>query len=339
MRVIEASDSDAARWNAFVDGHEDGSFFHQFAWRDIYKRALGHRPYYLLAEDDHGICAVLPLVYVKSRLFGKTLSSLPFTSFAGALAISEHALTAIERTANDLGVRLGVGNIEYRLRRPSGRGRPAKDLYDLFLKPIEADEDANMKAIRSKQRNVIRKGIKNGLESSLGDVDSFYPVYAESVRNLGTPVFPKRLFTAIKNAFGDNVEIVNASLDERIVSSAMNFYYRNTVCPYYWGGIFEARRLNGNDFLAWELINRAATRGATLFDFGRSKKGTGSHRWKKNLGFEIEPLSYEYTLIKDRAVPDVNPLNPKYRMMVETWKRLPLPLANRLGPLVSKSLG
>lgn len=339
MRIIECTEDDAARWDAFVDAAPGAAFFHLFGWKGILGNALGHRTFYLAAEEDGELRAVLPLVRVRSRLFGDTLSSLAFCAHAGTLSTSAEAATRVEDEALDLARRLGVDSLEYRRTSPGGAGRLTKDLYDTFAKPIEPDADANMKAIRSKQRNVIRKGMKSGLVSREDDLDGFYPAYAESVRNLGTPVFPRALFAAIHAAFPGRTEFFSACLDGRVISSAMNFYHRDAVCPYFWGGVYDARRLSGNDFLAWEILCRAAARGCTRFDFGRSKKGTGSYRWKENLGFEPAPLYYEYDLVKADSVPDVNPLNPKYRLFVSLWKKLPLPVATRLGPFLARNLG
>ncbi len=339
MRVRECEARDGAPWDAFVDAHDGATFFHRFGWRAVFEQALGHRTHYLVVEQDGAITGVLPLLHVRSLLFGNSLSSLGFCSEAGPLAATPEARDALEAEALAIAQRLGVGALEYRLSAPGGKGRVTKDLYETFSKPILADEDANMKAIRSKQRNIIRKGIKNGLEFDTGTLESFYPVYAESVRNLGTPVFPRRLFAAIREAFADDTEFVVATLDGRVISSAMNFYFRNSVCPYYWGGSFEARALKGNDYLAWSILCRAAARGCTTFDFGRSKKDTGSYQWKGNLGFEARPLYYEYELVRATEMPDINPLNPRYRLFVEAWKRLPLPIAGLVGPWLSRNLG
>ena len=339
MRIIDCEDKDAARWDAFVDAHPDGSFFHLFAWRRILESSLGHRAHYLLAEQDGAVCGILPLLHVKSLLFGNTLSSLAFCAYAGPLALSSDATAALHAAASERARSLRVGALEYRLLAPSGLPRSSKNLYETFSKVITADEDANMQAIRSKQRNIIRKGIKNGLQCKPDSVARFYAVYAESVRNLGTPVFPRRLFAAIQAGFPGAIEILTAELDGRAVSSAMNFYFRDSVCPYYWGGTHAARDLKGNDFLAWSIMCRAAERGCTLFDFGRSKRGTGAYQWKENLGFDARPLHYEYELISDREIPDINPLNPKYRLFVEAWKHLPLPVAQFLGPWLSRNLG
>lgn len=339
MRVREFDDSVAAAWDAFVMAHPAGTFFHLSGWRRVLQDALGHRAHYLMAEQDGTLCGVLPLIHTKSLLFGNNLSSLAFSAHAGPLASAPEAIAQLYAAASQRARKLAVGALEYRLPAPSGLPRLTKHLYETFSKPIYADADANMQAIRSKQRNVIRKGIKNGLLGRRGDVPTFYAVYAESVRNLGTPVFPRALFDIIAATFGDAVELVIAEFEGRPISAAMNFYFRDTVCPYYWGGTYAARGLNGNDFLAWEIIGRAAARGCTVFDFGRSKRDTGPYQWKLNLGFEPTPLFYEYELVAASAMPDINPMNPKYRLFIDCWKRLPLPLASVIGPWLSGSLG
>ena len=125
----------------------------------------------------------------------------------------------------------------------------------------------------------------------------------------------------------------------RALSSVLSFYFRDEVLPYYAGDDETAREMAANDFKYWELMRRACQRGVKVFDYGRSKLGSGSYAFKKNWGFEPQPLHYEYKLCRARAVPDVNPLNPKYRLLIAAWRRLPLPLANLIGPHVSKNLG
>lgn len=339
MRVRELDDNSTAAWDAFVMAHPAATFFHLSGWRRVLHNALGHRTHFMVAEQDGAICGVLPLVHTKSLLFGNNLSSMAFSAHAGPLTSTPDADIQLYAAASQRAHELGVGAIEYRLLAPSGMPRVTKHLYETFSKPIHADTEANMQAIRSKQRNVIRKGIKNGLLGRLGELASFYAVYAESVRNLGTPVFPRALFETIADTFGDAVEVVIAELDGQPISAAMNFYFREQVCPYYWGGTHAARGLNGNDFLAWEIIGRASDRGCTVFDFGRSKRDTGPYQWKLNLGFEPSPLFYEYELVGASAMPDINPLNPKYRLFIDCWKRLPLPVASVIGPWLSRSLG
>ena len=209
-----------------------------------------------------------------------------------------------------------------------------------FRKAIDADPDVNIKAIPRKQRAMVRKGIKAGLVSYLDNhIERFYDVYSTSVRNLGTPVFSRRYFSLLKEVFGEDCEVLTVVKDGRPISSVMSFYFRDEVLPYYGGGNPEARKYYGFDFMYWDLMCRASARGVKMFDYGRSKKGTGSYSFKKNWGFEPRELYYEYHLVQATTVPDINPLNPKYRLFISMWKRLPLPLSRFIGPMIARNLG
>ena len=188
---------------------------------------------------------------------------------------------------------------------------------------------------------MVRKGIKNGLTSALDPgVDRFFALYADNVHRHGTPPLPKRYFAALRAAFGPAVEVLTvADAKGRPVSGVLSFYFRDEVLPYYAGDRFEARDLAANDFKYWELMRRACERGVRVFDYGRSKQGTGPYDFKRNWGFEPEPLAYEYCLYRRTSIPQNNPLNPKYRAFIALWKRLPVPLANALGPHLVKGLG
>jgi FemAB-related protein (PEP-CTERM system-associated) len=214
------------------------------------------------------------------------------------------------------------------------------DLYVTFRKPIEADHDKNLKAIPRKQRAMVRKGIQNGLRSVTdSNVERLHGIYAESVRNLGTPVFPRRYFALLAEVFAGDCDIVTVLDADRAIASVMNFWFRDEVLPYYGGGTALARQRAANDFMYWEVMRRAADRGCRLFDFGRSKIGTGAHDFKKNCGFAPEHLCYRYKLAPGASIPDHNPLNPKYRLFIAGWKHLPLAVANAIGPSIVRGLG
>jgi FemAB-related protein (PEP-CTERM system-associated) len=214
------------------------------------------------------------------------------------------------------------------------------DLYVTFRKAIDPDVEKNMNAIPRKQRAMVRKGIKAGLSSETDDgVDRFFSAYAQSVHRLGTPVFSQKYFRTLRDIFGPDCEVLTITQGGRLIASVMSFYFRDEVLPYYGGGTEEARDVAGNDFMYWELMRRSCERGVRTFDYGRSKHGTGSFDFKKNWGFEPQPLGYEYRLVRGKRLPEVNPLNPKYSLAIRIWQRMPLFLANRIGPLISRSLG
>lgn len=329
-------------WDDFVDRCPEATFFHRAAWKDVIEESFGHDCPFLFAHRDGDILGVLPLVHINSRLFGKSLVSSAFCVYGGVAASEPEVRLMLEAEAERRGEKLGVDHVEYRLRERSDPQRPCKDsLYVTFRRPIDPDLDTNMKNIPRKQRAMVRKAISNRLSSEIDeDVGRFYALYAESVRNLGTPVFSKRYAEALKRAFGKDCEcLIVYDESGQPVSAVMSFYFRDEVLPYYGGGGQDARRLAANDFMYWEVMRRACERGYRLFDFGRSKAGTGAYAFKKNWGFKPEPLYYEYRLFGTAEMPDVNPLNPKYQRAIKAWQRLPLPVANRLGPILAKNLG
>lgn len=331
----------APAWDAFVAAMPGSSFFHRSAWARVIETAFDHRCHYVFAEQDGAITGVLPLVHVRTRLFGNTLVSTPFCVYGGPLATDRETAAALENHAEGLRERLGAAAVEFRDRVPvESDWLPRPDLYVTFRKPICADHDRNMQAIPRKQRAMVRKGMQNGLVSvSDRDVTRLYRIYAESVRNLGTPVFSSRYFAILADAFGDCLDVVTVLDAEQPIASVLNFYFRDEVLPYYGGGTTQARHRAGNDFMYWEVMRRAADRGCRLFDFGRSKLGTGAFAFKHNWGFAPETLHYRYHLAPGATIPDHNPLNPKYRLFIAAWKRLPLAVANLLGPPLVRGLG
>ena len=331
----------AARWDAFVRACPSATFFHLAAWQRIIRKQFGHEGYFLYAERDGVLEGVLPLAQNKSRLFGHALVSLPFAVYGGVAAVSEEAARALEEEAQALARRLGVEHLELRNTRRRHQDWPHQDLYVTFRKEILADEEANMLAIPRKQRAMVRKGIKNALKAEIDrDVKRFFALYADNVHRHGTPAMPRRYFQALLDEFGDAAEVlIVTSPQGEPLSGVLSFYFRDEVLPYYAGDAVAARDLAANDFKYWELMRRACARGLKVFDYGRSKQGTGSYAFKKNWGFEPTPLNYEYRLYKRDAVPQNNPSNAKYQLMIKAWRRLPIGVANWLGPHIVRSLG
>jgi FemAB-related protein (PEP-CTERM system-associated) len=341
VRVREFAPEDEARWDAFVARCDEATFFHRIGWRGILQRCFGHRPRYLLAERGAEIAGILPLAEVKSLLFGHALVSLPFCAVAGVAAADAEAAAALQSAAQALGERLKVAHLELRHARQRAPGWPQQDLYAGFRKTLAPQAEANLLAIPRKQRAMVRKGIGNGLVGRIdAHVDVFFSLYADNVHRHGTPPLPKRYFEALRSTFGPDAEVLTVTdAAGRPLSSVLSFYFKDEVLPYYAGDAVEARQLAANDFKYWELMRRACERGVKVFDYGRSKRGTGPYDFKKNWGFEPAPLAYEYRLYRRTSIPENNPLNPKYRALIALWRRLPIRVANAIGPHVVKSLG
>lgn len=345
VRSLQAHDH--ARWDAFVEACPEATFFHRAGWQTIMEQGFGHDSHFLYAEQDGRIAGVLPLAHVRSRLFGASLVSLPFCVYGGIAGGSQAVRLALDSAAQALARRHGVGHLEYRWREVDKNALESADacwlqkpLYATFRRPLHLDAEQNLLAIPRKQRAVVRKAVAAGLHSSIEhDLSHFYPIYAASVHRLGTPVFARRHFALLRTVFGTDCDILTVYQGQQAQASVLLFYFRDEVLPYYGGGTPLARSTGANDFMYWETMRRACERGCRLFDFGRSKLGTGAFDFKKNWGFTPQPLPYAYQLVRATALPEVNPLNPKYALFIRAWRHLPLPLANLLGPHIVRQLG
>jgi FemAB-related protein (PEP-CTERM system-associated) len=334
---------DKARWDAFVDACPEATFFHRAGWQRVIEQSFKLKTWFYYVEQAGQIQGVLPLCEINSRLFGHALGAMQFCVYGGVAAINDQARALLDGAADALARQLKVGHLEYRnmvAAHPGDAAWHTKELYVTFRKAISSDDEENMNAIPRKQRAMVRKGIKLGLVGEVDDnVDRMFDAYASSVHRLGTPVFPKKYFALLKEEFGDDCEVRVITQNGALVAAVLSFYWRDEVVPYYGGGMPLARDVAGNDFMYWNLMQAAAARGARLFDFGRSKLGTGAYDFKKNWGFTAQPLPYEYRLYESTELPDNNPLNPKYQLFIKMWKKMPLKLANIIGPHIVRNLG
>lgn len=340
LEVRQLDESARRRWDRFVVATPEATFCHLSGWARVIEAAYGHRTYSLYTQENGHITGILPLAHVRSRVFGNALVSFPFCVYGGIVARNPAARGRLETAACELAEGLRADYLELRNLRPQRADWISKPLYVTFRKPIDPDPERNLSALRSRQRYMIRKGIQRGLTANVEDsIEPFYSVYSESMRDHGTPVFSKRYFELLQAEFDEDCEIVAVRRGERVVSCVMSFYFRDEVLLYYAGGTKEARRLAGNDVVCWEVMRRACEKGVRVFDFGRSRVGSGSFHFKRHWGFEPQPLSYEYYLVRAAGMPDVSPANPRLRFCIECWKRLPLPLSRRIGPFLARNLG
>lgn len=343
IEICQLTDSDAGLWNQYVNLSSESTFFHLEQWRTIFDQVLGHRSYYLMAKSKQKVVGIFPLVQVKSKLFGNALISVPFGVYGGAIADNESVYMALHQQAIKFAEELGVDYVEVREQQQSKDSNPnwhEKDLYVTFQKELFESEEENFKAIPRKQRAVVRKAIDYGLTSEWDtNADRFYAMYSESVRNLGTPVLAKKFYQALLDTFGEQCSVLTILDKGTPVSSVLNFYFKDQVLPFYGGGPAQARACRANDFMYWELMRLSVAQGIKVFDFGRSKNGAGSYRFKKHWGFTPVPLHYRFHLIGAKSVPDLNPNNPKYQMAIKIWQKLPLSVTHILGPIIAKNLG
>lgn len=348
VAVLSANLSDPnerALIDAYVRAHPDATPFHLCGWNASVTLACGQTAHCLIAQQANGdLAGVLPLTEIRSPLFGKALVSTGFAVDGGILTDRAAIACALAASAWTMTQTLGCSSLELRGGpTPGGNWLIDESTYLGFSRDLAADDDAELIAIPRKQRAEVRKSLEADLRVTVGnmpkDLAGHYAVFSESVRNLGTPVFPAKLFREVVAEFGDNADIVTISHQGRPHASVLSVYLNGTVYPFWGGGTREARSLRANDRLYFELMRHARTRGCTRFDFGRSKAGTGVAAFKKNWGFDGVPLRYAKRAVAGETPRDINPLSAKYRLQVAMWQRLPLWLANYVGPTIAKGLG
>lgn len=341
VRLARLDEPDeAARIDAFA-AEAGGGLFHRPAWLQAVARGTGQQALGLVAERSGEIRGWLPLNAIHSPVFGRMLASSGFAVEGGILAVQEETRDRLARGAQELALRLSCATIELRGGAAPEGWQVRTDSHCRFILPLAAADEAQLAAIPRKQRAEVRKGLANGLDVSVGrsaeDRAAHYAVYAESVRNLGTPVFPRGLFDAALDAL--DADILTVRHEGMPVASVLSFYHDGAVMPYWGGGTHAARALRANDRMYFELMLHARRRGCDRFDFGRSKTGGGAYHFKRNWGFEPQPLAYSSWTAPGCERRDADPTSAKHAASIALWKKLPLPVANRLGPLLARGLG
>ncbi len=364
-------DTDKQVWDNFVLNSENSSFFHLIGWKDVVKQSFGHKAHFMMSVQENQITGILPLFEIKSRLFGHALVSVPFGAYGGMCSMNREAESALYRSTETLGKLMSVDYVEMRNQidsknvrnvHPEASGQDVqnvrtnevveqaeqsnnsnwltKDLYVTFQRGIYPDIESNFKAVPRKQRRMIRQGIKAGLLSKIGrkeHLKDFYNIYARNLRNLGTPVFPLKYFENIMEIFPETF-ILSVWKDNVMVAGVMTFIFKDRLMPYYGGSLKKYLLYAVNDFMYWELMRYGCEKGYKIFDFGRSKKGTGSYDFKCHWGFEPKELPYTYYLVTKKDMPNISPANPRYTAMISVWKRLPLSLTKWLGSKIVRNI-
>lgn len=320
-----------------------GSVFHRPLWLSAIERGTGNLAHGLLIERGGVIAGWLPLSAVSSPIFGKALVSSGFGVGGGVLCARADDAELLCRAAEELASRLAIPTVELRSADAPADWQVIEGKHANFAADLAADDEAQLLAIPRKARAEVRKGLDFDLSVSTGsgegDRRAHYTAYSESVRNLGTPVFPRSLFDAVLDLFGEDADILTVRHGAAPVASVLSLYHRDTVMPFWGGGPFAARALRANERMYYELMCHARRKGCTRFDFGRSKTGSGPFSFKKNWGFEPEPLVYRSWSAPGTASRNIDPTDEGNSAKIKLWKRLPLPVANRIGPWIARGLG
>ena len=338
LTVAAATSADALAWDSFVASQRNATGYHAWAWRGVFERAFGHQTIYLVARREASIRGVLPLVQINSRLFGRTLTSLPFLNYGGVLGEDQTAAAALVDAAADIARSTRCRHVELRHRHRRFAHLPDKQHKVTMLLPLE---HAGWERLDKKVRNQIRKAQKSGLTVERGGVEllpDFYAVFARNMRDLGTPVYGRIFFEEILRTFPVQAHLHVVRLASLPVAAGLTYQSGETL-EIPWASSTRAHNhLCPNHMLYWSVIEYATAIGCRVFDFGRSTPDEGTYKFKEQWGAAPLPLHWEYALVSAREMPDASPANPKYAAAIAAWQRLPLPLANALGPLIVRSI-
>jgi FemAB-related protein (PEP-CTERM system-associated) len=322
-------------WNAYVLAHQYGTPFHLIAWKDTIQEAFGYRPMYLVAVEGATIRGVLPLFLVNNFLMGKVLLSTPFAVYGGILADSAEVRELFARRLAQLGESLKVDYVELRNAYPEqNAGFTSVTNYVTFGQPIGADEPQLLEGIPRKTRRMVRRSLEASLETRQQQTDfaAFEDLYSRNLQRLGTPAFPRRHFTALLRNFGKQADIREVVHQGRVIAAVMTLYFRDQVLPYYGASDPEFNALAPNNYMYFDLMRWGGNHGYTWFDFGRSKKISGSHDFKTHWGMVERDLPYEVLLVKRKTLPSLNPNDSKFEWPIKIWQRLPLWVTRSVGP-------
>jgi FemAB-related protein (PEP-CTERM system-associated) len=342
MSIRSFTPADQARWDAYVDRMPTSHAYHRAGWAAVIRDGLGQRPRYLLSENRSGdIDGVLPLVSMRSRLFGHFLVSLPFLNYGGPCADNAEIARNLVDAAVDLAREEGAQHLELRLTEDSGFDLRVKASKVAMRLPLPDTSDALWKALGSKLRNQVGKPIKEGLVAKVGgleELESFYHVFAINMRDLGTPVYSRRFFERTLREFPDNARICTVYHGDQPVAGGFLMGYKDTLEIPWASSLRSVSRLAPNMLLYWRSLQYACEAGYRVFDFGRSSPDAGTYKFKEQWGAKPVPLFWHYWMRDNAALPELNPTNPKYRMAIDLWKRLPVPITRIIGPHIVRNI-
>ena len=341
VRVVAAQAQDAPAWDDYVRAHAHGSAYHLDAWGRVIETAFGHPVDRWLARDADGVIrGLLPLARLESRLFGRYAVSMPCGNYGGALADDPRTGEALMAAAGEHARALNLGHIEFRDPEPRASHWPVRSHKAILRRTLPDSAQALWSELPSKLRSQVRRPGREGATAVAGGIEllpDFYRVFARNMRDLGTPVYGIGFFRTVLDHYPD-AELVLVQHDGEPVAGGLLLAHGDSLEIPWASSLRSHNRLGVNMLLYWRCLERAIERGCSTFDFGRSSVDSGTYRFKRQWGAEPAPCYWHYWLPDERPLPELSPDNPKYRLAIRLWQRLPLPVANRLGPHIVRNL-
>jgi FemAB-related protein (PEP-CTERM system-associated) len=338
VRVNQYND---AEWEKFIENNPYHSLYCHLGWKKVIDSTFGHPTYYLAAIENNLISGVLPLVHLKSFVFGNFLISLPFFNYAGIHAKTEFIEKELVKKSIEIANAVGADYIELRHKEKYELGLPFKSSKVTFFLKLDNNPEVIWKSLDSKIRNQVRKAEKSDCKIEIGGremIDDFYDVFCVNMRDLGTPVYSKDFFKNICEEFPNAVKIFIVKIGRRAVAGAFTLFHDGTLEIPWASSLRKYNKYCTNMFLYWEIIKYACLSNVAWFDFGRCSKDGSTYRFKKQWGAEERQLYWHYWTKEDTKRPEVNPHNPKYKILIWVWRRLPLWFTKLIGPCIVRNI-
>ena len=340
MDISELRREDEKAWDKYVYNSNTSTFYHQIGWKNVVEKTYKHKPIYLIAKEEGEIKGVLPLFLMKSMFFGKKLVSVPFAPYGGVCADNRLIENALIDEAKKITKECSADYLELRHLYKTGSEFVTNDTYFTLILKLNKDPNVLWENFRKSMRRYIRKAVKNHLEVSLGpdNLKEFYNIYTINMRDLGTPVHRYSFFENVIHEFLGNANIATVKYKDNSIAALFLLYFKDTI-TYGWGSsLGKYLDLNPNYLIFWELIRYACERNYNFFDFGRSQKSEGTFLFKTGWGAEPEQLCYQYYLCNKRNMPDTGQSNPKRQSFAKVWRKFPLYLTNKSGPILRRNI-
>ena len=340
-QVFVSSDITERQWDDYVSQHPDATADHLWNWRHVFDGVFRHQSVYLVARRGGVVSGVLPIVLFRSRLFGRFAVSVPFLNYGGLLADDIEVSRALVHEAQRAAAAFGARHLELRHQKRALGELPCRQHKLAFTRALPGTATDLWTGLDRKVRNQVRKAQKEGLAAAVGGMElleDFYSVFAENMRDLGTPVYSKRLFAETLRLFPQRAGVYVVRQGGRPLAAAITITFRHTVIVPWASSLRDARHLCPNTLLYWTMLEHATNAGARVFDFGRSSPGGGVNQFKLQWGAAAVPLHWEYLLLGRAEVPDQGPSNPRFQTAIRAWQWLPIWVANGLGPYIVRSI-
>lgn len=343
MTIRLYTEADRDHWNAYVMGSEDASCYHLIEWKDVIEKTFGHKTYYLLSESNTGIInGILPIVNLKSFLFGNYGVSLPFFNYGGVCADNDGIHQELLIEAANIAQSHNMKHLELRHVQNSENGLPVKTSKVAMRLLLPEIADTLWKSFPSKLRSQVKRPTKEGMHTKLGkqeELNGFYSIFSVNMRDLGTPVYPKTFFQNILHAFPNTTWISTVYTKAHVpVASGFILGFKNTLEIPWASSLRDYNKYSPNTLLYWSILEFACHQGYKVFDFGRSTPDEGTYKFKEQWGAQPTQLYWNYWMRNGGSLPELNPRNPKYKLAIKLWQKLPVSLTKLIGPPIVKNL-